>query len=80
MLDILATFLRVGLLLIGKSVTLYVDNSNWRDALMRGSSDTGIVQKMVQIFWRMARDLGISVWTEYVPSGINISDLPTRHV
>ena len=80
MLTVLANFLRLGPILRDRSVALYMGNPNTRDALMHGSPDTGVARKMVRIFRKMAHGVGISVWIEYVHSGVDNADLPTRNV
>ena len=78
MLAIVAIILVLGEQLRNKNVTIYIDNSNARDALVRGYTDTKAVDKMVQIFWAHVQRLGISVWFELIPSGVNPADTPTR--
>ena len=64
MLAILATILLEGGFLRGKNVTFYSDNSNCRDALVRGYTETEIIDRMVKLFWPHVGKLGISVWFE----------------
>ena len=78
MLAILAIICFLWEHLRNKNITLYIDNSNARDALVKGHSKTIVINRMVQIFWGLVQAHGCSVWLELVPSGLNISDLPTR--
>ena len=78
MLAILATIFLEGGFLRWKNVTFYIDNSNCRDALVRGYTETKIIDRTVKLFWPQVGKLGISVWSELVPSGFNPADAPTR--
>ena len=78
MLAILATiFLEWGFLR-REIAAFYIDNSNCRDALSRGYTETKIVDRRVKFFWSQVKKLGISVWSELIPSDFNPADSPTR--
>ena len=62
----------------GKNVTIYVDNSDTKDSLVRGFPPTKIITFPSQIFWAFAQCSGDRFWFEQVPSDRNIADLPTR--
>ena len=55
-----------------------MDNSNCRDALVRGYTDTKAIDSLVRIFWAQINRLGISAWFELIPSDSNPADAPTR--
>ena len=78
MLDIIAIFLVLGGQLSNKHVTAYIDNSNSRDVLVREYTDTKAVGEMVQLFWAHVRPIGVLVWVELIPSGVNPAEKPTR--
>ena len=60
------------------NVAFYIDNSNCRDSLVRGFTETKIINRMVQLFWAQIRRLNISAWFELVASDFNPPDAPTR--
>ena len=62
-----------------KNVVFYVGNSNTKDALAKGHSDTRAIDIIIRIFWEFAQASGTWVWIEQAPSSRNISDLPTRN-
>ena len=78
MLAIIATVYILGDFLRNKNVVFYVDNSNAKDALVKGFSPTRIINRMVRIFWACMQRNGIWAWIEQIESEKNISDLPTR--
>ena len=80
LLAVVATVFFLRDFLRGKNVIFYVDNSNTKDALVRGYSNTPVINTLVQIFWAFAQSIGAWFWFEQVPSGRNIADLPTRGV
>ena len=61
-----------------KTVGFYIDNSNCRDALVRGYTDTTAIDSLVHFFWAEINRVGISAWFELIPSDSNPSDAPTR--
>ena len=79
MLAAVSAIFPIGHLIGGRGVIFYVENRNARSALVNGTSDTVVIRKMIQLFRKVAQDQAISVWCELSPSGVNISDLPTRH-
>ena len=80
MLAVIATIYLLGEFLRNKNVVIYVDNTNTKDALVKGFSPTRVINRMIQIFWASIQRNGIWVWIEHVGSTKNISDLPTRGV
>ena len=78
MIAIAATVLVLGERLRGKNVTFYIDSSNCRDALVRGKTDTKVIDNLVKLFWAHIQRLGINAWFEVIPSGLNPADAPTR--
>ena len=62
-----------------QNVTFYIDNSNARDALVKGRSKTVVINRAIQIFRGLVQEHGCSVWLELVPSGRNVADFPTRY-
>ena len=75
---IIAIFLALGEQLRNKNVAVYIDNSNARDALARGYTETKAVDQTVQLFRAHARRLGSSERFELIPSGVNPADTTTR--
>ena len=67
MLAIVGIRLSLGGKLRNKTVVFYIDNSNCRDALFRGYTDTKVIDSLVQIFWAQINRLGISAWFELIP-------------
>ena len=59
------------------NIAFYVDNSNSRDALVRGYTETKVINRMVKPFWHQVGELGISAWFEITPSDFNPADAPT---
>ena len=80
LLAVIATIFVLRDFLRGKNVTFYVDNSNTKDALVKGFSPTPVINTLIQIFWAFAQCSGALFWFEQIPSGRNIADLPTREV
>ena len=78
MLAIIAVVYILGEYLENKNIVFYVDNSNSKDALVKGFSPTVAINRMTQLFWARMQKLGARAWVEYISSGKNIRDLPTR--
>ena len=78
MLAFLAAISLEGEFLRGRNVTFYIDNSVCRDALVRGYTETKIIDRMLKLFWAHVGKLGISVWPALIPSGYIPADAPTR--
>ena len=78
MLAIVGARLFLGEKLRNKTAVFYIDNSNCRDALVRGNTDTKAIDSLVRIFWAQINRLGISAWFEMIPSDSNPADEPTR--
>ena len=62
----------------GENVAIYVGNSNTKDALVRGYSETKAINIIIQIFRAFGQRPGARFWFEQVPTNRNIADLPTR--
>ena len=60
MLAIVGILLSLGEKLRNKTVVFYIDNSNCRDALVRGYADTKAIDPLVQIFGRKSTDSAFS--------------------
>ena len=80
MLAVVGILLFLGAGLRNKTVVFYIDNSNCRDALARGYTNTKVIDSLVQIFLAQVNRLGIFAWFELTPSDPNPSDAPTRFV
>ena len=61
-----------------REVILFVDNTQAVFNLASGSARAHDSARMVHIFHCMCAALGTRVWIEYVPSGANIADQPSR--
>ena len=59
-------------------MTFYIDNSKCRGALVRGYTETKIINRTVQICWDQVRRLNIHAWFELIPSDFNPADAPER--
>ena len=46
----------------GADVTFYIDNSNCRDALVRGYTATKAINRMVKLFWPQVEKLSLPGW------------------
>ena len=79
MLAIVQTAADPDLDLDGRCVTFYIDNTNAISALIKGDSDTVIISVLSRLFWAICGRRGITPWIEWVPSPVNIADLPTRN-
>ena len=79
MLAIIATLMKCRTILRGRNVVFYIDNTNAKDALVKGFSPTPVINRLIQLFWAIIQVEGIWAWFEWVPSGVNVGDLPTRN-
>ena len=68
MLAVLATIYILGEFLRNKNVVIYVDNSNTKDALVKGFSPTKVISRMIQIFRAAIQRNGTWVWIEQIES------------
>ena len=58
-------------------VVFYIDNPNTKGAFVKGFSPTPAINRIVRIFWAFAQIPCARRWFGQVPTGRNISDLPT---
>jgi hypothetical protein len=65
-------------LLKGRSVKAYCDNVGGERALAAGAARSADHDRMIHGVWMMAMRLGLTLWTERVPTKDNIADLPSR--
>jgi len=61
-----------------RDVVHFIDNQGAMFGLAKGTSRDYDTARMAHVFHALAAALGCRVWFEYVPSGANISDLPSR--
>ena len=78
MIAILATVFADSDFLRAKNVTFYIDNSNYRDALVMGCNKTTLIDRMVKLFVSEIRKLNISARFAITPSDFNPPDAMTR--
>ena len=62
----------------GRDVVHFIDNTGAMFGLSKGASRDYDTSRMAHVFQVLAAALSCRVWFEYVPSGANISDLPSR--
>jgi hypothetical protein len=62
----------------GRSVVLFIDNVGALSSLLHGYSSKPDCARLCNVFHLLAASLRCSFWFEWVPSGANISDLPSR--
>ena len=79
MLAIIATLMKCRTILRGRNVVFYIDNTNAKDALVKGFPPTPVKNRLIQLFWAIVQVEGIWAWFEWVPSGVNVGDLHTRN-
>ena len=60
------------------SVVLCCDNKGACGTIIRGSCVTALGRALSSSFWSFAALHGLSVWAEYVASGLNCADPPSR--
>ena len=65
-------------MLQGTWITLYIDSQAVEYMLMRASSRSEDLNRLVCCFWRMASRLKLTVWVAGVRSESNIADAPSR--
>jgi hypothetical protein len=63
----------------GRHVICFVDNTGALFGLGKGDCHDMDSARMIHVFHTMCAALNISVWFEYVPSGANCADLPSRN-
>lgn len=63
----------------GRDVIHFVDNSGALSILTKGYSREADCGRMTHFFHAIAASLQVRVWFEYVASGANIADLPSRN-
>ena len=62
----------------GRPVLLCCDNMGSRGAVVRGSCATVIGRMVASVFWNVAAHFPCAVRVDYVPSGLNVADPPSR--
>ena len=62
----------------GRDVICFVDNTGALFGLGKGDCKDADCARMIHIFHALCLALDISVWFEYVASGANLADLPSR--
>ena len=50
-----------------KTVVSHIDYANCRGALVRGYTNTKVIDSLVQISWAQINRLGIFAWFELIP-------------
>ena len=55
MLAVIATTYALRDFAAGRNLIFYVDNSNTKDALVKGHSDSPVIDKLIKIFWAFAQ-------------------------
>jgi hypothetical protein len=61
-----------------RDVILFIDNTGALFGIGKGDSRDDDSAKMIHIFHCLCAVLNVRVWTEYVASGANLADLPSR--
>ena len=61
-----------------REVVSFIDNTGALYAYARGSSRDVETSRLVHIFHACCAAMSVLVWFEYVPSGANLADLPSR--
>ena len=64
--------------LSGKHVVFFIDNKSALHSLVKGSSRASDVHLLVRRIWDLLRQHGIKPTFKWVPSKLNLSDLPSR--
>ena len=63
--------------LTGKRVILFVDNEAACAALTTGTSKVPGALLLVYALYAIAAEHDVALWTERVPTGVNLADLPS---
>ena len=63
---------------LGREVVHFVDNTSVIAGLRKGYSSRPDTALILISFWLLITILGCNPWFEYVPSKLNIADLPSR--
>ena len=79
MLAIIATLMKCRTILRGRNVVFYIDNTNAKDALVKGFPPNPAINRLIQLFRAIVQVEGIWAWFERAPSGVNVGGLPTRN-
>jgi hypothetical protein len=64
--------------LSGRDVIHYIDNTGAMNGLTKGYSRDDDSARLIHVCHAMMGAIGANVWFEYVASGANIADLPSR--
>ena len=62
----------------GKNVIVFCDNTAQAGAFQKGYSSRLDCAILAHIFWSLCLELHVAVWIEWVGSGSNVADLPSR--
>ena len=62
----------------GRRVLIFVDNLSALGALVRGTSPSLASARLASMFWRLAAELEVEVWFDWVPGPANLADAPSR--
>ena len=62
----------------GRDIYFWADNTAANSASARGYSSSPDIARLVHAFHLRALDLNCRIWIEWVPSVLNIADLPSR--
>ena len=62
----------------GRDVVLFIDNTQALYGLGKGDCQNSDCARMIHVFHVICEALEINVWFEWVASGANIADLPSR--
>ena len=80
MIAVIATMFVLRKFLSGRNVIFYVDNLNTKDSLVKGYSDSPVIDRLIEILWAFVQSSGAWVWIEHAPGTRNIAGRPTRGV
>ena len=61
-----------------RDVVLFIDNTGALFGIGKGDCHDADSGRLIHLFHCMCQALNVRVWVEHVPSGANISDLPSR--
>ena len=79
-IDVVAILVALAGQLSSRTATFYIVNSNSSGPIVRGYTETTVVDSPVRFFRSQIQSLGIWVRFELIPEGANPPGPPTRHV
>ena len=62
----------------GRNILLFCDNTGAMNTVIRGYSKSAYARGLSSVFWAVAAKANVLVWVEYVKSGLNLGDAPSR--